>query len=274
MGMFFSVTVNTAICFYEAWLLLCSGRRVLDNHAAETNTVLKKISSWLISSTEDEYVSVFRCLSWKFFMWLYRFGCTNVFSNAKEPPKYVFKAYLKAVFCIKLIELRAGDVISLKLAAKLSYKSIMLGKPQQNERSKGMCLRTNAIRGGVTAPLLHHRLEGAQAAFHWGDVLSIFLPSRSPFVQCWHFSGRASWGFLWAWQEENSLVVKQSFKTKCSIESKLAAPLCAFFEMSSDFKKGTCDLWAPLVYFLLWLPLVVFPGVCSPQIGLGVMQGA
>lgn len=77
---------------------------------------------------------------------------------------------MKAVFCIRLVKLRAGDVISLKLAAKLSYKSIMLGKPQQNERSKGMCPRTNAVRGGVTAPLLHHRLEGAQAAFHWGDV--------------------------------------------------------------------------------------------------------
>lgn len=63
---------------------------------------------------------------------------------------------MKAAFCIKLIEPRAGDVISLKLAAKFSYKSIMLGKPQQNERSKGMCPRNNAIKGGITAPLLHH----------------------------------------------------------------------------------------------------------------------
>lgn len=73
---------------------------------------------------------------------------------------------MKTAFCIKLIELRAGDVISIKLAAKLSYKSITLGKPQQNERSKGMCPRNNAIKGGVIAPLLHHRLERAQAAFY------------------------------------------------------------------------------------------------------------
>lgn len=58
MGIFSSVAVN----------ILFSGRWILDSHTAKINTVLKEISLWLISSTENEYGSVFRCLNWKFFM--------------------------------------------------------------------------------------------------------------------------------------------------------------------------------------------------------------
>lgn len=84
----------------------------------------------------------------------------------------------------------------------------------------------------------------------------------------WHFSGRASQVFLWSWQEENSLVVKQPCKTKCSIEGKLAAPRCAFSEMSTDLKQGHSDmpcLWASGC-FLYSLPLLFFPGAC-PLLG-------
>lgn len=56
---------------------------------------------------------------------------------------------------------------------------------------------------------------------------------------------------------ENSLVVKQPFKTKCSVESELAAPLCAFFEMSADFEGGTSDL---LSLGLLWCIFVASLG--------------
>lgn len=64
--------------------------------------------------------------------------------------KYFLKASLKAALSIKLIEVKTGDVISLKLAAKLCYESIMLRKPLQNERGKGVCPRSNAIAGSNT----------------------------------------------------------------------------------------------------------------------------
>lgn len=56
---------------------------------------------------------------------------------------------------------------------------------------------------------------------------------------------------------ENSLVVKQPFKTKCSVERELAAALCAFFEMSADLKGGSSDL---LSFGLLWCIFVASLG--------------
>lgn len=60
MGIFSSVAVNVGVLgslviagFWTTILL---------------KTVLKEISLWLISSTENENGSVFRCLNWKFFM--------------------------------------------------------------------------------------------------------------------------------------------------------------------------------------------------------------
>lgn len=169
----------------------------------------------------------------------------------------ILKAPLKAALCIKLTELRAGDVISHKLAAKLSYKSQMLGKPQQNESSKAMCPRNNnAIRGGVTA-LLHQHWNEPRWLFP-EDVFESLLSSLKPLcVQCWHFSARVVLRIPVILTGENSLVVKQPFKTKCSVESELAAPLCAFFEMSADFKGGISDL---LSFELLWCIFVASLG--------------
>lgn len=93
------------------------------------------------------------------------------------------------------------------------------------------------------------------------------LPSQSLFVRSKHFSGRVSWGFLWSWQEENSLLVKEPFKTKRSIGSRSAASFCAFFEVPIDLRAGASDLpclGAPSVSSPLWLPLMVFAGACSP----------
>lgn len=123
-----------------------------------------------------------------------------------------------------------------------SYKSLMLGKPQQNECAQGIIMPSEVESSTLAAAWKEPRCLSLRRC------LRASCAPGSLFVQCWHFQhGVLSIAVILT--GANSLLVKQPLKTKCSTESELAAPLCAFFEMSADVNLWSADFGAALVYF-------------------------